>query len=1410
MAARAKARQTEKASNRNRANANNLQVQKKEEQAARAQDSSTEQASPGLQVWTKADSQKASSTTNRNTTPTVQASLTVGKVDDPFEREADKQADAFTKNTGAPVPASAESSTPAAQTKPVDAGSKAKTPPVQAKKPNLIQRVMRKAVIPGIQRKLGALPEVQLMGEEGGQMSESTASKIKSTSGGAALPPDTRNQMEGHFGADFSGVKIHTDSSAVQMSQDLGAKAFTHGSNIYFNEGQYNPGSQSGDHLIAHELTHTVQQGAAVQMSPLVNRDSSGEVRRGFWDDPLGTIGGAISDAAEWVGDSLSAGVDWVKEQIADMAAAMPGYSLFTVVIGQDPITGRNVERNGYNFINAGLDIIPNGADYKQKLEEDGGMAEAAAWLDEQMLLLDFSVGDILRDFGRFLDGLSMSDITSPGAALNRGINVFRPYVNRVITFAGNVARKLLEIVKEIAINALLEWVRDQTPWYPLITVVLGEDPITGEAVERNGMNILRGFISLHPEGEAQLAQMEESGSLQKAADWVDSAIIRVTSIISGLRNGFTTMWETFSITNLLHPIDTFTQIYNLFSQPVSELVSFALEVAMMILKFIKDALIARLIEFARTIPGYHLLTVIMGKDVFSQEVVERSPENIIRGFMSLVPGGEEKFQQLKESGAIAETVAWIEGAIAELNLTWDMIRGLFTTAWNSFSLADLASPIQTFQRVMNLFGPPLYRIVRFVGKVVMKIVEIALRIMGFPFELIGSIINNARSAYDLITNDPIGFLKNLLGAVKLAFQQFFGNILTHLLNGVGQWLFGQLEGTGITMPPDFSFQSILNLVFQILGITREAIFAKIREKVGPERWARIERTIDTLTGVWTFVNDVITRGPIAIWEKIQEQLSNLWDMVLSAARNWIVTRIVEQVTIKLLSMLDPTGIMAVVNSFIAFFKAVQSAIEYMIPILEMVNSFLGGIVQIAQGNIKPAADFLEQTMARGMPIMIGFLANQVGLGRIGDKIREIVENIRERVDQGIQWLIDRAWAMGANLLEMAGNAVGAVTGAIRNWWQARKEFNMPDGEHHAMYFQQSGNNTQLMINSTPQTLEQFLTAKRRDFAGDDAKLEIIDNAEAEYTNLRTITRNNVTTGADAAVVTSALERISRYIMQLGGVDLRNLPGTFTQTPMGYGHTRVEKLTTRNATGGSAPTANPAWWQFITSKGLQAASDKWVRMHMLPERIGGSGADANNLLPAPNSVNRGAQVGSFERAMYQLAERTNGQPNRANVVWMEIQGQSPHAKDTSVSGYTQDWFFSNIKMRGGVHFYNGSDWQVDATTRVSEDVPSPAPNFTLTSGPSLGSPSRTRLRGLDATTYTDSVVTHMKNEWRQSNNTPYSAVKGSGANTFETRMRNYLQATLSPTGYSNSWTGIWVNVINQSDAYVSNGSVSLN
>jgi hypothetical protein len=158
----------------------------------------------------------------------VQTKLSIGATDDPLEDEADAMADKV----------------------------------MRMPEPNFIQRkcahceeeekVQRKSLIPFIQKK-----------ENGNSTASNViSSQIRSTKGsGNRMTGTTKSFMESRFGADFSNVNIHTGSYASQLSNELNAQAFTVGNDVYFNEGKYQPESSEGKHLLAHELTHTVQQG---------------------------------------------------------------------------------------------------------------------------------------------------------------------------------------------------------------------------------------------------------------------------------------------------------------------------------------------------------------------------------------------------------------------------------------------------------------------------------------------------------------------------------------------------------------------------------------------------------------------------------------------------------------------------------------------------------------------------------------------------------------------------------------------------------------------------------------------------------------------------------------------------------------------------------------------------------------------------------------------------------------------------------------------------------------------------------------------------------------------------------------------------------------------------------------------
>jgi hypothetical protein len=745
---------------------------------------------------------------------------------------------------------------------------------------------------------------------------------------------------------------------------------------------------------------------------PVQTKSMGGEsiIQRSVIDDALEyTSLGALMDCV-YITDLNKTSV-CLLGKASEIAMHIPGYKALRVVLGKDPITGNAVERSGRNFIEAAFDIMPGGELLHKKLDEQHQLDAAAAWIDGKIGELESIVNSLFSEFDQFWNRLGITDFSSPFDVLREGAGIVLRFISNIIEFAIKAAKELLEMVKKFLLDKLVDFIKEKTTAYPLLTVILGEDPITKQPVERNGTNILNALLELGGEqGQMQRDQMMDTGTFQKAAAYIDEGIAVFGNLYQTIVDNFSNIWDLVTIDALMEPVETFTKIYNIFAEPVTKVLDFVGRVIEEILKLIKEVLFKRISEEAKKTRGYYLITVLIHKDPFTNEAVPATVENIIHGFMSLMDGGEEQFQQMKESGAIDQAVGEINAAVKKLNMTPEAIIQLFIDLWNSFSFEDFLHPIETFKRIIATFGEPILRLIEFVVEIVRIVVKVILIIMNFPFDLINKIIANAMKAFHLIKADPIGFLKNLLRAIKEGFIQFFDNIVQHLIQGLVGWLTMELKDAGVPELKDISLKGVISWVLEVLGISMEKIWEKLAKhpKIGPAKVAKIRSAINTLEGIWTFIKDVQERGMAAIWDKIQEQLSNLWNVVLDAVKNWIMEKIITQVTVKLLSMLDPTGIMAVVNSCIAIYKAIQSFIKYLRQMLEIVSSFVEGVAEIASGNTKKAADFLERMLAKGIPIVIGFLANQVGLGGIGKKIGEMIEKAREMVDKALEWLVNK------------------------------------------------------------------------------------------------------------------------------------------------------------------------------------------------------------------------------------------------------------------------------------------------------------------------------------------------------------------------------------------------------------------
>lgn len=183
----------------------------------------------------------------------VQTKLSIGKANDSYEREADRVADAVVSSPSATAPLSIQRMC-------ADCEKEEKV----MKKGKKEEEEKDQFVAGSIQRKAKEDEKLQMkQSNDGGKSTASSwvSSTInQSESSGHQLPKNEKAMMESRFGADFSHVKIHTGTTADQLNTQLGAQAFTVGNHIYFGDGKYNPATSAGQHLLAHELTHTIQQ----------------------------------------------------------------------------------------------------------------------------------------------------------------------------------------------------------------------------------------------------------------------------------------------------------------------------------------------------------------------------------------------------------------------------------------------------------------------------------------------------------------------------------------------------------------------------------------------------------------------------------------------------------------------------------------------------------------------------------------------------------------------------------------------------------------------------------------------------------------------------------------------------------------------------------------------------------------------------------------------------------------------------------------------------------------------------------------------------------------------------------------------------------------------------------------------
>lgn len=792
---------------------------------------------------------------------------------------------------------------------------------------------------------------------------------------------------------------------------------------------------------------------AATAPTPRLNHDFS-------------TVG--LRPGAPVVEDSWIPG--YVLDQIRSLVRSIPGYTLVSTAIRQDPLTGQPVTPSLKDAVEALLLEGPFGQGVAAALETMNVLGAAWEIVSETLAEHRITIARVASDIRAAWDLLRVANGIEGNVAIVRGyVSAFLSDIRAAVRA---LVGRLIAAVRAVVVPLVEPYLTRGTlaPVWNLAIKVLHHNPLTGAEVTASTTEIIADFLTLIGKPEV-LAQMTERGTLQQTADWLDGQIGTFLALLGRAKALFSEAWDAISPENLSGLLDTLPNLANKAVALFDDVRSFAKTLIGQVLTFIRDSLLGMLSEHAHGVRGFKLLTVILGRNPLTKTAVERTPENLIGGFVELV-AGQDTYAQLSESGVIADAAARIESEMTRLNISWDLILETFRAIWEGLSLADFLNPIGAITRVISEFGAPLGRILSFAATVIQVVIELLLRLMKFPSGLLADIVVGVQQALKDIKADPVLFMKNLLATLKQGFSQFFDHITTHLVQGLADWLFRGLRSLGIEIPAELSGESILKLALDVMGLSIDFLWECLGEVIGPERVTMIRGAVDRLGEAWAFISDVQVRGMVAIWDYISSQLSNLWDTILSLAEDWLMSNLIKAAVGKVLSMLDPTGVMAVVNSAVAFFRAVESVIEYVTEILMIVKTYVDTLAAIAAGNLAPGAAMLENGLANAIPVAIGFLASQVGLGNVPEKIAEIIKGLRQTIKDAVVWLIRQAMRLGEAALNALGLGARSTDAPIiesagegLNLPNTRKTFAM-NGESHSLWIEHTKAGYQVYIAS--------------------------------------------------------------------------------------------------------------------------------------------------------------------------------------------------------------------------------------------------------------------------------------------------------------------------------------------------------
>ena len=278
---------------------------------------------------------------------------------------------------------------------------------------------------------------------------------------------------------------------------------------------------------------------------------------------------------------------------------------------------------------------------------------------------------------------------------------------------------------------------------------------------------------------------------------------------------------------------------------------------------------------------------------------------------------------------------------------------------------------------------------------------------------MLKNVLSRAAGVVGDIIKNPVAFLGNLIDGVKGGILKFKDNILGHLKKGLMGWLFGALAEGGVELPDTFDTKGIIKLLASIFGLTWANIRNRLVKQIGEPAMAVVEKGVEIF-------QIIRSQGLAGLWQMLLDKLGNIKDMILEQVKDFVITKIITAGITWLIGLLNPAA------AFIKACKLIYDVVMFFVNnaerIMKFVNTIIDSVADIVRGNVSAVVNKIEDVLGQMVPILIGFLASVIGIGGIGQKIRQIIETLQKPVKQALDFVIKTG-------LKLAGPIIRAVKG---------------------------------------------------------------------------------------------------------------------------------------------------------------------------------------------------------------------------------------------------------------------------------------------------------------------------------------------------------------------------------------------